>query len=293
MAASPAPPEEGQAGAEGGGFPWHLLTPALGGPHRSSARGTQRSGLSSQSSTSLPPCCSAHSSITWVAGSWVRACPGPAGVGGLRDLASQETLGLCPLTETLGESLGTEFMRPWHSCASEGPGPSLLAQRRGWDERAPGPLSTFRSRRLGDLPSHPPRALHGLHSAVQRASLRGTCSAPGPLLCLRSFLQPGVGVGGAKLMGGVGRGRAGRGGAGRLGPPAPFRRWSLSPVSLLPSRTAWCCWSWATSSTGRCESSHHLRPRAGWAAADLASRWLLWGLWTNMGTRIGGLGDRC
>lgn len=79
-AASPASPE-GQAGAEGGCFPRRLLTPALGGPHRSSARGTQHSGSSSRSSISLPPCCSAHSSITWAAGSWVRACPGPAGVG--------------------------------------------------------------------------------------------------------------------------------------------------------------------------------------------------------------------
>ena len=138
VAASPASPEEGQAGAEGGGFPLRLLTLALGCPHRSSARGTQRSGSSSQSSTSLPPCCSAHSSITWVAGSWVRACPGPAGVGGLGDLASQETLGLCPLTETPEESLGMEFMRPWHSCAPEGPGPCRLAQRRGRDKRVPG-----------------------------------------------------------------------------------------------------------------------------------------------------------
>lgn len=31
------------------------------------------------------------------------------------------------------------------------------------------------------------------------------------------------------------------------------------PVSLLPSRTAWCCWLWATLSTGRCESGHCLR----------------------------------
>lgn len=138
MAASPASPEEGQGGAEGGGFPLRLLTLALGCPHRSSARGTQRSGSSSQSSTSLPPCCSAHSSITWVAGSWVRACPGPAGVGGLGDLASQETLGLCPLTETPEESPGMEFMRPWHSCAPEGPGPCRLAQHRGRDKRVPG-----------------------------------------------------------------------------------------------------------------------------------------------------------
>lgn len=86
-----------------------LLSPAFGGPNRSSAKGTQHSGSSSRSFTSLPPCSSAHSSITWAAGSWVSARLGPAGVGGLGDLFSRETFGFCPLTGGPGKSLGTEF----------------------------------------------------------------------------------------------------------------------------------------------------------------------------------------
>lgn len=99
-------------------------------------------------------------------------------------------------------------MRPWHSCAPEGPGPSRLAQSRVWGKWVPGPLSTFPSRRLRDLPSHPPRALHGLHPAVQWASLRGTCPAPGPLLlCLHSFLHWGGGGGQSEAESpGVGKG---------------------------------------------------------------------------------------
>lgn len=104
------------------------------------------------------------------------------------------------------ESLGTEFMRPWHSCASEGPGPPLLAQR-SWDERVPGPLSTFRLGRLGICR----RILHALYTTASGSAWpsRGTCPASGPLLCL-FFLPFGVGVGGAKLI--AGAGRVGRGG---------------------------------------------------------------------------------
>lgn len=47
---------------------------SCGFPYRFLAKGTQPSGSSSQSSISFPPCFSALNSITWAAGSWVRAC---------------------------------------------------------------------------------------------------------------------------------------------------------------------------------------------------------------------------
>lgn len=55
----------------------------------------------------------------------------------------------------------------------------------------PTPFSIFPSCRLGHLPSHPPRSLHGLHPAVQRAPLRGTCLAPGPSSSISVAESPG------------------------------------------------------------------------------------------------------
>lgn len=167
------PEEEGWAG----GAAFFSISSALPSvaPGRSLAKGTRRSGSSSRSFTLLPPCSSAYSSITWAAGSWVRAYPGqgtgrgPAGPHGVRgwwpwESGSQATFGF---TGALEESLVRNQMRPWPLCGLQRP--RLLSWHRlGAGEEGPFPC------RLGDRPSHSPCALHRLHPAVQRAPLRGT-----------------------------------------------------------------------------------------------------------------------
>lgn len=227
----------------GGGEGLSLVPPhpCPRGPHRSLARGTQRSGSSSQSSTSLPLLLSTQ---LYYMGNWklgeglLRAS---TGVGGLGDLASQETLGRCPLRRP-EESLGTEFMRPWHSCASRRPWALSAGAAQGLGRKGAWAFE--------HLPFSQTRG-----SAIASSTCSTAASGSAGLSTwylrfwappLRSFLQVGGRGGGgrseADCRGGVGAANSGL---------LPFFR--SQPRVCFPPRIAWCCWSWwPISSTGHC-----------------------------------------
>lgn len=132
--------KKGRPGRREGAFPGASSPPAPRGPHRSLARGTQRSGSSLSHPHHCHPAAQHTALITWVAGSWVRACPGACWGWGPRGPGLTGDFGALSSHETPEESLGTEFMRPWHQLCLRRPWALfLLAQRRGWDERVPGP----------------------------------------------------------------------------------------------------------------------------------------------------------